>query len=134
MKKLEKLNEILTHGKNATTTLIEMGTTFSASVFAFVLCLQRNASLTTLPIGATARILTSLGQLGFRRYKEPLVMHFRKEILENHQLPRAKSSLLEFWHPSLEEHTKQYSKKTKETSEDRTDSTYFQYLAKKSKI
>lgn len=44
-----------------------------------------------------ARILLSLGELGFSRYKAPLVEHFATEINKNGVLSKAKRALTDFW-------------------------------------
>jgi len=71
------------------------------------------------------RIITSLGQLGFRRYKKPLVDHLVKEVTKTEALEKCKRSLEMFWLPLLEEKGAAYIKKTKENPEDRLDSVYF---------
>ncbi|KAL6043692.1 Opioid growth factor receptor [Balamuthia mandrillaris] len=47
------------------------------------------------------RILTSLGELGFQRWKQPLVEHFTKEIIHNRLLPSCRYSLQSFWKETL---------------------------------
>lgn len=74
------------------------------------------------------RILTSLGELGFARYKKPLVDFFNREILENHQLPSCRHSLLNYWQKCLEVDTVQYRRKTLEDPEDREDSVFFYHM------
>eukprot|EP01129_Flabellula_baltica_P001538 TRINITY_DN1149_c1_g1_i3.p1 TRINITY_DN1149_c1_g1~~TRINITY_DN1149_c1_g1_i3.p1 ORF type:complete len:256 (+),score=63.58 TRINITY_DN1149_c1_g1_i3:420-1187(+) len=76
------------------------------------------------------RILTSLGHLGFRRYKQSLVDFLDQEV-NNKSLPECRPSLERFWKKTLEENTKQYLKKTKETEQDRTESIFFYHLENK---
>jgi len=71
-----------------------------------------------------SRIITSLGELGFARYKRPFVEHLQKEI-EDGILSNCKSSFEKFWLPLLDEKTKWYVQKTLETEADREDSVYF---------
>jgi hypothetical protein len=66
-----------------------------------------------------------LGELGFRRYKQPLLDHFIKEIKRNEVLKACKRSLEDFWIPLLDENSAAYIKKTRESPEDRTESVYF---------
>ncbi len=75
-----------------------------------------------------SRILQSLGQLGFRRYKQPLALFFKEQIEEHDELPHCKRSLNQYWMPLLDESSADYARKTLETSEDRTESVYFSYL------
>lgn len=51
-----------------------------------------------------ARILLSLGELGFRRYKKPLVDFLSSEI-QNGLLQSCKDSLNAFWLPCLDENS-----------------------------
>eukprot|EP00029_Vermamoeba_vermiformis_P014651 TRINITY_DN9766_c0_g1_i1.p1 TRINITY_DN9766_c0_g1~~TRINITY_DN9766_c0_g1_i1.p1 ORF type:complete len:453 (-),score=101.26 TRINITY_DN9766_c0_g1_i1:15-1373(-) len=74
------------------------------------------------------RILTSLGHLGFSRYKRPLVRHFEIEIEENGLLQACQRSLDKFWKQTLEVNSKEYYLKTKEAPEDRTESIFFHHL------
>jgi hypothetical protein len=46
--------------------------------------------------------MQSLGHIGFSRYKKPFLEFMRKEIMENKQIPWAKSSLNNYWLPLLE--------------------------------
>ncbi len=75
--------------------------------------------------------------MGFRRYKEPLVQHFQKEINENGELQKCKRSLKSFWLPLLNENSaaylfiathSSYIRKTKENPGDRADSIFFKHL------
>eukprot|EP01121_Diplochlamys_sp_Union-15-3_P001834 TRINITY_DN11597_c0_g1_i1.p1 TRINITY_DN11597_c0_g1~~TRINITY_DN11597_c0_g1_i1.p1 ORF type:complete len:153 (+),score=18.90 TRINITY_DN11597_c0_g1_i1:72-530(+) len=75
-----------------------------------------------------SRIIMSLGELGFVRYKEPLVNHWKNEILNNNLLQSCKSSLLRFWEPLTHHDTPEYIKKTGETDEDREPSIFFHHL------
>lgn len=71
------------------------------------------------------RIIASLGELGFKRYKRPLVEHFQTEISKNEVLSKCKRSLEDFWARLLDENSAWYIKKTGETAEDRRDSVFF---------
>jgi len=72
-----------------------------------------------------SRILISLGHLGFRRYKKPLVDHFAVEIRKHGLMPRCKSSLEEYWLRLLDVDTVWYKKMTLENEEDREESIFF---------
>ncbi|ELR16642.1 opioid growth factor receptor (ogfr) region protein, putative, partial [Acanthamoeba castellanii str. Neff] len=78
-----------------------------------------------------SRILASLGQLGFGRYKKPLFLHFRKEIMENKQIPHSKAPMSRFWEPLvMNEDDPVYKAKTKERGpQDRQESIFFTHLA-----
>lgn len=52
--------------------------------------------------------MQSLGHLGFTRYKKPFLEFMRKEIMENKQLPWAKSSLNNYWLPLLDVNSAAY--------------------------
>ena len=45
----------------------------------------------------------SLGQLGFWRYRAPLLAHLRQEVGEGQMGERAKRSLAEYWEPLVGE-------------------------------
>jgi hypothetical protein len=45
-----------------------------------------------------ARILTSLGHLGFARWKKPLVDFFTVQILEKGHLRACRNALLNYWY------------------------------------
>jgi len=60
-----------------------------------------------------SRILTSLGELGFSRYKKPWIDFLKKEILENKELQNCRSSLIKFWVETLNVDSKSYIKKNK---------------------
>ena len=47
------------------------------------------------------RILKSLGDLGFKNFKSPLLLHFCKEIIENNELTDCCESLMNFWLDAL---------------------------------
>jgi hypothetical protein len=83
-----------------------------------------NNNSTAYPFIPLARILTSLGQLGFARWKKPLADFLEKEI-ESGELPECKHALKEFWKPCLEVNTEKYRQKTLEEPEDREESIYF---------
>ena len=73
-----------------------------------------------------SRILVSLGELGFRRYKAPLLEALRIEIFERNNLPNCRSSFVEFWKGLVhEEGADWYARKTRESSSDRADSVFF---------
>jgi hypothetical protein len=91
---------------------------------------------------ATDRILTSLGHLGFTRYKRPWIEFLENEMVNNGQLTNARQSLERFWKKTLDVDSAEYVlfsggilltcsrfiRKTKETKEDRVDSVFFQHL------
>lgn len=74
-----------------------------------------------------SRILVSLGELGFRRYKVPLLEALRIEIFENNQLPACRNSFINFWEGLVTDEGKPwYVRKTRETSDtDRAESIFF---------
>jgi len=72
-----------------------------------------------------SRIIQSLGHLGFSRYKKPFLDFLEKEILENDQIPWAKSSLKNYWLPQLDVDSPAFIRKTLETESDREDSVFF---------
>jgi len=74
------------------------------------------------------RILTSLGELGFSRYKKALVDHFTEEILENGHLETCARSLFKHWNQTLNIDSKEYIEKTLESSGDREDSIFFKQI------
>lgn len=76
-----------------------------------------------------SRILMSLGELGFVRYKIPLVEFFEKEIESTGRLDHCKYSLKEFWKPLCDPSLPGYKKKTREEAEDREESVFFTVLA-----
>ncbi|ELR17172.1 opioid growth factor receptor (ogfr) region protein, putative [Acanthamoeba castellanii str. Neff] len=78
------------------------------------------------------RILTSLGELGFQRYKKPLLDFLTKEITQNRQLPNCRSSLMGFWSKTLDYSSPSYKAKTKEDPDDREDSVFFRHMAENS--
>ena len=72
-----------------------------------------------------SRIITSLGELGFRRYKKELLEMLRKEV-ESGSLSNAARSLQQFWAPLVEaEGSPQYKQKTLEEDADREDGCLF---------
>jgi len=71
------------------------------------------------------RILTSLGHLGFTRWKKPLCDFFEAEIAKGF-LPNCKKALNLFWKATLDVHSEEFKQKTFEEEEDRVDSIYFQ--------
>ena len=73
-----------------------------------------------------SRLIISLGELGFRRYKLPLVETLRKEV-DCGALANAKGSLEKFWLPLVEgEGTAWYTAKTLEHPSDRAEGALFQ--------
>ena len=72
-----------------------------------------------------SRILTSLGELGFRRFKRPLLDHLQREI-EDGALANAAQSYARFWLPLVDqEGTEHYNAKTREEDADREDGALF---------
>ncbi|PRP72764.1 hypothetical protein PROFUN_07664 [Planoprotostelium fungivorum] len=72
-----------------------------------------------------SRIITSLGELGFARYKKPFVEHLRTEVQDG-ELKRCERSFNDFWVKLLDENSKWYITKTLEAPADREESVYFQ--------
>ena len=73
-----------------------------------------------------SRIITSLGELGFRRYKRPLLDCLKKEV-DAGALANAAQSLNNFWAPLVEaEGTERYNAKTLEADADREEGVLFQ--------
>mmetsp|Transcript_16162 Transcript_16162/g.22450 ORF Transcript_16162/g.22450 Transcript_16162/m.22450 type:complete len:123 (+) Transcript_16162:366-734(+) len=75
------------------------------------------------------RIIRSLGQMGFARYRKPLVDFFEDQILKKGELKKCKYSLDNEWKKALEVNSKEYIQDTTETAEDRTDSVFFAHIA-----
>ena len=72
-----------------------------------------------------SRILTSLGELGFHRYKKPLLEALQREV-EGGLLANARASFHDFWLPlSTEEDSARYAAKTKEVAADRAEGCLF---------
>ena len=72
-----------------------------------------------------SRIITSLGELGFQRYKRPLLDALRAEV-EAGTLANARRSLEDFWAPLVEEESSEsYRRKTLEDEADRADGCLF---------
>lgn len=74
-----------------------------------------------------SRILVSLGELGFKRYKAPLLEALRIEIFENNQLRACRNSFVSFWKGLVTDEDKPwYVRKTREASDaDRGESVFF---------
>lgn len=73
-----------------------------------------------------SRILTSLGELGFTRYKPPLIECLRAEV-EQGALRNAAQSLNNFWAPLVtDEGADWYKRKTQEEEADRAENCLFQ--------
>lgn len=77
-----------------------------------------------------SRVITSLGELGFGRYKRLLLAHLRREVEEGH-LSEARDSLENFWARLVEEEdTPSYRRKTREDGpQDRGESIFFEQFA-----
>jgi hypothetical protein len=75
------------------------------------------------------RILTSLGHLGFTRYKAPLLRFWEKVIVKEGHLPYCNKSFTHFWLKTIEYDTEDYISKTSEIAEDREDSIFFEILS-----
>lgn len=72
-----------------------------------------------------SRIITSLGELGFQRYKRPLLHRLEAEV-ECGALENARSSLERFWRPLLDgEGEPWYAQKTLEEASDREEGCLF---------
>lgn len=72
-----------------------------------------------------SRIITSLGELGFHRYKKPLLEALAAEV-EGGKLAYAARSLHDFWRPLVEqEDSERYRAKTLEDPEDRAEGCLF---------
>jgi len=72
-----------------------------------------------------SRIITSLGELGFPRYKRPLLTALQAEV-QSGKLDRAGTSLRNFWAPLVEaEDSEGYRNKTLEEPEDRAEGCLF---------
>jgi hypothetical protein len=72
------------------------------------------------------RIAISLGELGFHRYRRPLIELLRREV-EHGLLPAAVISLRDFWLPLLDEASEAYEELTlEEEGADREDGCLFQ--------
>jgi len=73
-----------------------------------------------------SRIITSLGELGFRRYKVPLVRFLGREVSSGGGLLKnARQSHDQFWVRLLDEETPWYSSKTLEVAADRAEGCLF---------
>ena len=72
-----------------------------------------------------SRILFSLGELGFRTYKAPLVAHWEREIVDNKLVTNAKHSFEMFWKFTLEEDSEAYARHTMEIASDLEPSVFF---------
>lgn len=69
------------------------------------------------------RILTSLGHLGFTRYKRPLLEMLERVVKD--YVPRAKDSLEGFWRETVMYESENYYQSTKELPLDREPSVFF---------
>lgn len=69
------------------------------------------------------RILTSLGHLGFTRYKRPLLRMLERVVKD--YVPRARSSLEGFWRETVMYDSGNYYQSTKELPLDREPSVFF---------
>ena len=73
-----------------------------------------------------ARILTSLGQLGFTRYKKPFIVALERVVKD--AVPNARRSLQDYWKATLDYDTENYRRETLEIPEDREPSVFFATL------
>jgi len=71
-----------------------------------------------------SRIITSLGELGFRRYKAPFLEALKAEI-DAGMLSNARRSYEDFWCKLLDEESAWYKQKTLESPEDRDEGCLF---------
>lgn len=73
-----------------------------------------------------SRIITSLGELGFRRYKAPLIQRLQLEV-GNGTLSNAAGSCANFWAPLVTGEAEEwYARKTREVASDREECCLFQ--------
>jgi hypothetical protein len=80
-----------------------------------------------------SRILVSLGELGFGRWKRPLLEAFGREIMDQGLLPACRESFHRYWTPLVMNTAGShswYARKTKETAEDEEESVFFQARAR----
>ena len=75
----------------------------------------------------TARIITSLGHLGFTRYKAPFCEALGAAV-EDGFLPTCRRSYEDFWLPMLNYDTPAYNAKTRELPWEREPSVFFSAL------
>lgn len=75
-----------------------------------------------------SRMLMSLGELGFVRYKIPWMDFFRSELTSHSRLIHCKTSYQQFWRPLCDPTTPGYKAKTRETAADREESIFFTIL------
>ena len=75
-----------------------------------------------------SRMLMSLGELGFVRYKTPWMDFMQHELESSNRLVNCKRSYLNFWRPLCDPATPGYKKKTREEPEDRAESVFFDIL------
>ena len=74
-----------------------------------------------------SRIITSLGELGFRRYKQPLIEALQRQVQNPQGIPNAARSCNDFWAPLVSgEGEPWYQRKTREDAADREESCIFQ--------
>ena len=72
-----------------------------------------------------SRILTSLGELGFHRYKRPLLDALRVEV-KSGRLRNARQSFQTFWSPLVDDEASEwYARKTLERAADREEGCLF---------
>jgi hypothetical protein len=76
-----------------------------------------------------SRMLMSLGELGFVRYKSPWMDFIQQELDTHTRLNNARRSYANFWRPLCDPNSPGYRQKTKETKEDRAESVFFQVMA-----
>ena len=70
------------------------------------------------------RILTSLGHLGFARYRRPLVRVLARAVADG-RLPTCTRSLADFWRPVLDTAAPAHRRKTREHPDEREPSVFF---------
>lgn len=76
-----------------------------------------------------SRVLMSLGELGFVRYKTPWMDFIDNELKSHSRLVNCQRSYTDFWRPLCDPTTRGYAQKTKETEEDRAESVFFEVMA-----
>ena len=75
-----------------------------------------------------SRILQSLGQLGFARYKQPWMDFVAKQLQSHKLLSNCEKSFKTFWIPLCDPSTPGYAEKTKEVPEDGYESIFFDVI------
>jgi hypothetical protein len=75
-----------------------------------------------------SRMLMSLGELGFVRYKVPWMDFMKSELDAHDRLYNCRRSYVNFWRPLCDPNSPGYKQKTRETKEDREESVFFQIM------